>query len=234
MDDLNTGTGDSPTAGSGEPPIPDPEASQLPRERKNAWKLVYVLLASLAVIALVLSMIYRQTTKPSQVLQKERIRNATRTMYSVVFSKVNDSAADSIVNIITSEVGADSMKTDLVLGTTVTDPWVATVGEYRSMLHKAMRETEDLPIGKQTLIISKVAGIMLKNNHPSVVYLIGTLNAADLKTVGRRTEQSASAMMNRSKLMGPVRIVSLLQPPDSPVHQEYIGIYKRVGLDVTE
>lgn len=212
----------------------DPDAgSALPKERKNAWIWVYVMFATLAITALILSLLYRQTTKPSQVLQKERMRNATRTSYAIVFSKVPSPTADTIVNYITNAVGADSMTTDLVLGTTVTDPWCATVGEYRAMMYKAMRETGDLCIGDQTLIVSKVAGILLKNEHASVVYLIGTLTGNDLKSVGRRTEQSASAMKTRSKLMGPVRIVSMLQPPHSPIHDEYINIYRKAGLDVT-
>lgn len=211
----------------------DPEASQLPPARKNSWLLVYGLFATLAVVALVLTVLYRNTTKPSQVLQKERMRNSTHTTYAIVFSKVAPAVADTIVNYIVREVGADSTTTDLVLGTTVTDPWVATVGEYRTMLHKAMNETGDLRLTDQTLIVSKVAGIMLKNEHVSTVYLIGTLNGEELGRVGRRTEQSASAMKTRSQLMGPVRIVSLLQPPDSPIHKEYVDIYRKVGLEIT-
>lgn len=211
----------------------DPEASQLPPARKNSWLLVYGLFATLAITALVLTMVYRKTTKPSQVLQKERMRNSTHTTYAIVFSKVDPTIADTIVNYIVREVGADSVTTDLVLGTTVTDPWVATIGEYRTMLHKAMSETGKLRLGDQTLIVSKVAGIMLKNEHVSTVYLIGTLNGDDLGRVARRTEQSASAMKSRSQLMGPVRIVSLLEPPDSPIHKEYVDIYRKVGLEVT-
>ncbi len=210
----------------------DPEASQLPPSRKNSWLFVYGMFATLVVVALVLTVLYRQTTKPSQVLQKERMRNATRTTYAIVFSKVPSPIADTIVNYITREVGADSMTTDLVLGTTVTDPWCATVGEYRTMLHKAMRETGDMRIGDQTLIVSKVAGILLKNEHTSTIYFIGTLTGNELGRVGRRTEQSASAMKTRSQLMGPVRIVSMLQPPDSPIHKEYLDIYRKVGLEV--
>lgn len=210
----------------------DTEASQLPPSRKNSWLLVYGLYATLAIVALVLTMLYRQTTKPSQVLQKERMANATRTTYAIVFSKVQPAIADTIVNYITNEVGADSLTTDLVLGTTVTDPWCASVGEYRAMLHKAMRETGDLRISDQTLIVSKVAGILLKNEHTSTVYFIGTLTGDDLSRVGRRTEQSASAMVTRSKLMGHVRIVSMLQPPDSPIHMEYVDIYRKAGLEV--
>lgn len=212
----------------------DTEASQLPKARKNAWLIVYGMFASLAFVALILTVLYRQTTKPSQVLQKERMRNSTHTSYAIVFSKVSLATADTIIDYIVSEVGADSLTTDLVLGTTVTDPWCASVGEYRLMLHKAMKETGDLKLSEQTLIVSKVAGIMIKNEHTSTVYLIGTLKGNDLSSVGRRTEQSASAMMTRSKLMGPVRIVSMLQPPDSPIHKEYVDIYRKVGLEVVE
>jgi len=210
------------------------EQSQLPRSPKNAWKIVYGLFALLAIIGLTLVVVYRQTTKPSQVLQKERMRNATRSSIAIVFSKVSAPASDSIVNYIISQVGADSMATDLVLGTTVTDPWCSTLGEYRTMLYKAMRETDELRISNQTLIVSKVAGILLKNNHASTVYLVGTLTGSDLRAVGRRTEQSASAMAMRAQLNGPVRIVSMLQPPDSPIHKEYVGIYRKAGLAVEE
>ena len=210
----------------------DPEASQLPPSRKHAWLLVYGLFATLAVVALVLTVIYRQTTKPSQVLQMERMRNSTHTSYAIVFSKVAPSVADTIINYIIGEIGADSATTDLVLGTTVTDPWCASIGEYRTMLHKAMSETGDLRLGDQTLIVSKVAGILLKNEHTSTVYFIGTLTGNELGRVGRRTEQSASAMKTRAQLMGPVRIVSMLQPPDSPIHKEYVDIYRKVGLAV--
>ena len=134
-----------------------PHESMLPPSTKNGWKIVLALFALLATTGLVLSILYRDSAKPGEVIRKAQRKAATRVVYTIVFSSIDDGSADRIIREIVQDLGADTSTADLIIGSPVTDPWCASIAEYKRNLRKAMTETREMPIGKQSVVVSMVS-----------------------------------------------------------------------------
>lgn len=208
------------------------ELPLLPRSRKNGWMLVYAFFGILAVAGLVLSLLYRDSTKPGEIIRKEQRKNATRVVYTIVFSSVPPDVAQLIIKSIETDVIADSSRTDLIIGSTVTDPWCASLGEYKRNLYKAMTETKEIAIGKQSTIVSMVGGLLTKNELPARIYLVGSLTGDDVSSITYRTVRTVAALELRHNIMGSVEVVSYLTPMNSTVNQKYIKLFTDKGFPV--
>jgi hypothetical protein len=202
-----------------------PEESMLPPSKPGSWKFIYLVFALLGIAGLVLVQLYRDAPKASDVIARQRTKQATRVVYTAVLSPVDDARAQRIADEIIADIGADTATTDLVIGSTVVDPWCANVAEYRRMLLRSMRETKQLPIGKQTLVLSMVTGLLTKVTKPSTVYLVGELSGDDVSSIAARTAQTADAMQLRNELAAKVHVVSYLAP-DKPLHAAYLSFFE--------
>lgn len=201
------------------------EESFLPKPKKRGWLMIYVGIGALAVTGLILSLLYRDVKKPTDVLQKERHKNAKAVSYAVIFSSLEGPVVDTIVDRIITDIGTDTLTTDMVLGSTVTDPWCASVGEYERMIRKSLAETNELGIGKQTMIMSMIAGLLTKSDLPARIYLIGTLNGPMNDGIISRTKQTAAAFALREHAMGKDTVISLLRPAADSTNAAYAKIF---------
>jgi hypothetical protein len=206
----------------------------LPAPKKGAWKFVYAAFAFVAITGLTLSIVYRQMPKNTSAIDKQRKKNAQRVAYTIVFSSVDANKANIVAETVIRDVGKDSLTTDLVLGSSVTDPWCANIGEYRSMIIKALTQSKQTALGKQSLIVSMVTGLVTKSSLPATLYVCGSLNADSLGAIRTRTEATAQAMNLHASLTQPVRVVNLLDDPTRPIHQEYMNIFRSAGIRVVE
>lgn len=202
------------------------EESMLPSSRKNSWKIVYGAFALLAVTGLVLSLLYRDSTKPGEVIRKAQRKAATRVVYTIVYSRIDGNVADSIISAIASDLGSDTSTADLIVGSPITDPWCASISEYKRNLRRAMTETKEIPIGKQSIIFSMVAGLLTKNELPARVYLVGRISGDDISPIALRTARTVSAIELRSNMMGAVDVVSYLAPEDAPSNRDYVRLFE--------
>ncbi len=195
------------------------------------WKFVFAFFAGIGVLAVVLSVLYRELPKPTEVLDRKRRAQATSVRYAVVFSPIDSLQRKRIIEAIVADIGADTLTTDFVIGSTVSDPWCASLHEYRHQLNRAMRETGLLPIGKQTLVMSMIAGFLAKSDLPAHLYLIGNLNPDDTSArsmagIVHRTEQTVDAIRWRHGARAPVNIVSFMDTSASTINAQYINIFR--------
>lgn len=204
----------------------------VPRPRKRAWILVFSAFALLAVTGLTLSILYRESPKSGDIVNKARKRSAKHVEYAIVFSAIPPELVDSVVNSVLASI-PDTATTDLVIGSTVVDPSCANVSEYRRNLRRALTESRKTPLGKQTQIMSMVAGLLIKTEQPATLHLLGTLEGDSLGGVRSRTQQSAAGIKLRNDVIGPVSIVNHLYPTTSATHTDYISIFQSAGLTVT-
>ena len=188
----------------------DENASMLPPTTKNGWLIIYGVVAALAITGVILGALYRDTTKPGEVISRDRQKHAKQVVYTVVFSDVEPQRADSIIDRITRDIGADSTKTDMIIGSPTTDPWCASIGEYRRNLKKAMTTRKVIPIGKQSVIVSMIGGLLIKNELPATLYLVGNLTDDDISTIVPRTSRTVAALELRSRIMGPVAVINCM------------------------
>jgi hypothetical protein len=206
------------------------EESMLPPSSRNGWKIVFALIGLLAVTGLVLSLVYRDSTKPGEVIRKAQRKAATRVVYTIVFSKIDAVQTEHIISEIVRDLGADTSTADLIIGSPVTDPWCASISEYKRNLRKAMTETKDLPIGKQSIVVSMVAGLLTKNELPARVYLVGRINGEDVGPIAQRTAKTVAAIELRSNIMGPVSVISYLWPADAAANKGYARLFEEKGF----
>ncbi|MBL0321458.1 MAG: hypothetical protein IPP80_03605 [Ignavibacteria bacterium] len=206
------------------------EESMLPPSSRNGWKIVFALIGLLAVTGLVLSLVYRDSTKPGEVIRKAQRKAATRVVYTIVFSKIDAVQTEHIISEIVRDLGADTSTADLIIGSPVTDPWCASISEYKRNLRKAMTKTKDLPIGKQSIVVSMVAGLLTKNELPARVYLVGRINGEDVGPIAQRTAKTVAAIELRSNIMGPVSVISYLWPADAAANRGYARLFEEKGF----
>jgi hypothetical protein len=206
---------------------------------RAGWLLVYGGLALIAITALVLAELYRERPKATEVINRKRRAAATQVTYAVVFSRVDEATSNRVLADITRDLGADTITTDLVIGSTVADPWCASMGEFRRQLRQAMTASRPLPIGKQTLILSMITGLLTRSDLPARVYLIGALNAEELTDKGAlaivgRTEQTAAAMSWRHGARAPMEVVSYMDTTANAITSTYLHLFENQAFALTK
>ncbi len=206
--------------------LQDSEESMLPKTTKNGWLYIYLVVAALAITAVILGQLYRDTTKPGEVISRDRKKYASNVVYTIVYSEVPPAKADSIIDSITADIGKDTTRTDMVIGSPTTDPWCASIGEYRRNLKKAMTTKKVIPLGKQSVIASMIGGLLTKNDLPARLYLVGDLTGNDAKMILGRTESTAAALELRSRIMGSVEVINFMDTT-KPANKAYVDVFKR-------
>lgn len=197
----------------------------------NGYLVVLSVFASLAVLAIVLMALYRKMPKPTETLDRQKRANAQYVSFAIVFSNVHDSIQRRAIADIIADIGPDSAVTDFVVGSTVADPWVASIHEYKYQLRRAMTTTKPIPIGKQSMIMSMVAGLIAKNDLPARVYVIGNLNGEDrtdneINAVMGRTMQTMATLAWRNSSRAPVSVYNYMDTTTSALNAQYVRIMK--------
>lgn len=205
--------------------------SELPPPRKRGWLYVFLAFGILGVTGLVLSQLYRNMPKRTQVVEKRR-GPADRSFYACILSRVDNITADSITATILREIGSDTTRVDMVIGSTMYGKRCTSVSEFGRLIRESMRGSSDLPLGKQTLLLSQVLGVLTKEESPARLYIIGTLNNDGFEFIGKRTSQSAAAVELHSRTMAPANVVFYLQPATADVHVKYLAFWKDRGFPV--
>lgn len=197
----------------------------------NGYLVVLSVFASLAILAIVLMALYREMPKPTETLNRQKRANAQYVSFAIVFSNVDNSVQRRAIADIIADIGPDSAVTDFVVGSTVADPWVASIHEYKHQLRKAMTTTKPIPIGKQSMIMSMVAGLIAKNDLPARVYVIGNLNAEgrtvnEINAVLGRTVQTMETLSWRNSARAPVSVYNYMDTTASAINAQYVRIMK--------
>jgi hypothetical protein len=209
--------------------LQDSEESMLPATTKNGWLYIYLVVATLAITAVILGQLYRDVTKPGEVISRDRRKYASNVVYTIVYGQIQSQRADSIINIISNDIGKDSLRTDMIIGSPTTDPWCASISEYRRNLKKAMSTPKIIPLGKQSVIASMIGGLLTKNDLPARLYLVGNLTGNDASMILGRTESTAAALELRSRIMGAVEVINFMYTT-RPAHQAYVDGFSKKGI----
>ena len=209
--------------------LQDSEESMLPATTKNGWLYIYLVVATLAITAVVLGQLYRAVTKPGEVISRDRRKYASNVVYTIVYGQIQSQRADSIINIISNDIGKDSLRTDMIIGSPTTDPWCASISEYRRNLKKAMSTPKIIPLGKQSVIASMIGGLLTKNDLPARLYLVGNLTGNDASMILGRTESTAAALELRSRIMGAVEVINFMDTT-RPANKAYVDVFRKKGI----
>lgn len=199
----------------------------VPVPKRYGWLIVLGAFALLGTIGVILGLLYRDTPKRSDIIARDKTKNAKHVVFAIVLSTVEPALADTIVKAIKAEIGTDTAHTDYIIGSTVVDPWCASIDEYDRMLRRAMSETKHLDAGRQTTMVSMVTGLLVKSKLPASVFIIGTLHPREPNDFVRRTTETADAMEIRNSIMGPLRTIFYLRPASDKANVDYINIFAK-------
>jgi hypothetical protein len=89
-----------------------------------------------------------------------------------------------------------------------------------------MTQAKPMVIGKQSVVVSMVAGLLIKNQLPARIYFVGSLTGDDITSITPRTANTAAAFELRSNVQGPITVISYLEPASSPANSAYWTLYQ--------
>jgi len=206
----------------------------IPPARKNNWKYIIGFLGSLAVTALILTIIYAERPKKYEVLKK-RTTPAVRSIYAVVFSPVDTATAHSAVQDMRNAVYVkDSSDINMVIGgTAIYKPFMSSE-EYCRILDTALVTASNVDIMKQAQLLSQITGVLYKDKLSAQIYLYGSLASDDFTKVSKRLSSAARIILQRNSVINKVELVSYLTPANGSATKQFLNYFREQGVTVIE
>jgi hypothetical protein len=201
--------------------------------RKYGYLIIYGCLAFIGIMSVVLSKIYRQIPKKTEVIAKRTIP-ATSSTYTLMLSPLDSVTATTIGQAIRADIGADSTVTKMVVGGTALYKQCSSGTEYGKLIAQGLREAQPANLGSQALMFSQFIGIMIGDTLPARLYLAGQLGGNTIEQVDKRLSSTCKDLKLRSDALGKVSVVSYLRPIDNPINSQFLQYFRNRGFTVEE
>ncbi|MBS1538105.1 MAG: hypothetical protein JST20_10205 [Bacteroidetes bacterium] len=199
--------------------------------RKYGYLIIYGCLALIGILSIVLSSMYRQMPKKTEVLTK-RTTPAIASTYTLMLSPLDSITSDTIGESIRAHIGADSIITKMVVGGTALYKQCSSGAEYGKLISQGLREAQQANLEKQALMFSQFIGIMITDTLPARLYLAGQLGGNSITQVDKRLSSTCRDLKLRSDALGTVRVVSFLRPKDNSINSQFLQYFRDRGFDV--
>jgi hypothetical protein len=194
---------------------PEDEVHELPTARKNTWLYVYGALGLIVIICFIFIGLYRQWPKQSAPVTKRKIP-ATKNVFTMVLSPVKAATADSIVRVISADIGADSSVTQMIIGGTAVHKRCTSLDDFNRLSLRALKEAQPEELKRQAVLLSYVAGVITADTLPTKLYIVGSVDEADYDQVEKRVAGAASAIGGWNRAFGNIRIITYIPPAKTP------------------
>ncbi len=205
----------------------------VPKAKKSTWKLYYSLLGLLLITAVTLAVFYRVSPKKTEPITKRKVPALFGT-YAVILSPVDSLNAIRIVANISNQIGKDSAKTKMVIGSTFLYKQCTSLAEYEKLLLAAMKEATPTSLKNQGLLVSQMVGILTNDLAPSNFYMIGTLADTNVVQLEKRLLGISKVLYTRNEVFGKTVIVNELMPRSSNASFFVMNLFKQQNLPVLE
>lgn len=213
--------------------------SRLPTPKKNGWIYIFVSIAALAVVALILTTIFRDIPRRNGLVKK-RSSPVEYGVYTAILSPVDSATARAFVEHLAQRIGKDSAVTKMVVGGTHMFKQCSSFDDYREVVFESLIQANPKNLRTQSLLLAQVADITIKDQAPSTLYLVGTLASKDYTSIENNFDATIAALQLRNQTIGPLYIYSWLinsTPPDSSeaaTHELFLNSFRKRGFDVTQ
>lgn len=211
--------------------------SRLPAPKKNGWMYVFVSFGTLAIIVFVLTAIYRDTPRRTGLVTK-RSSPVEYGVYTAILSTVDSATARAFVEHLAQRIGKDSAVTKMVVVGTHMVKQCTSFDDYRQLVYESLVEARPKNLRTQSLLMSQIANVTVKDQAPSTLYLVGALDDSNYTAIESNFEATIAALQLRNQTIGPLRINSWLTAPASQDSSEaralFLNSFRRRGFDVSE
>ena len=206
----------------------------VPPPKRNNWKFYYGFVGFLAVTGLILVALYAERPKKYEVMPKRKTP-PVRSVYALVMSPLDARAARATVDSVRSAVnGADSSNINMIVASTKIYKRFVSSAEFLRVLNDALLNAQQVPLDKQSVLLSQLCGILIKDTMPTKMILIGRLASTDFEPVRRQLNTSSRIIVQRNSIFGPVEIESFLDAPASNAVRQFLGYFSKQGITVRE
>ena len=209
--------------------------SALPPSKKNGWLYIFIFLGAIAIIALVLTAIYRETPRRTAIAKRNKIQ-LTQGVYALILSPVDSTAARTYTDNISQRIGRDSLSTKMVIGSTHVARQFVTLSDFRTALFEACLKARPANIRTQGVLLANIANFAVSDQLPSTMYFVGDIGTDNFAEVEQRLGDAINALQIRNQTIGPLSIVSYpsRNTPEQfkPVHTMFLNAFRERGLDV--
>lgn len=203
----------------------------LPPAKKNSWLLIYGVIGGLVVAAFILITFFRVSTPERPTPRKPKLPPLKST-YALILSPVDSAQAWNISQGILKNIGSDSARTKMVVGSTTLYEQCISSAEYVKFIRKALKDGKEIDLKTQALLFSQLAGIMLTDTLPANLYIVGRVAEEEDGALPVRLMGTIRDLDLRSKKLGKVDVINYLTPPDDPKAQRILGVFKEYGFTV--
>ncbi|MES2765365.1 MAG: hypothetical protein V4642_05835, partial [Bacteroidota bacterium] len=125
------------------------EDNFLPPPRKNSWLFIYGIIGGLVVAAFILISLFRVAAPKIDAPQKPKLPPFKST-YTLILSPLDSVQAWNISQGILKDIGADSSRTKMVVGSTILYQQCISSGAYAGYIRKALKEAKVIDLKTQS------------------------------------------------------------------------------------
>ena len=206
----------------------------VPPAKANNWKYYYSFVGFLAITGLILTILYAERPKKFEVLPKRKTP-PVRSVYALVMSPLDSLTARATLDSVRKEVsGSDSSNINMIVASTKIYKRFMSSAEFLRVLKDALVSSQDITLDKQSVLLSQLCGILIKDTLRTSMMLFGKLASNDFEPVKRQLNTSARIIIQRNNIFGPVEIDSYLAASTSDAVKKFLGYFERQGIVVRQ
>lgn len=218
--------------------VPELEGSTQ-TSRPNGWKIVFGFYGALVIIVFALTMLYRAQPKSSGIVQKRTVP-ATQSVFVAVLSPLRNQDAAHIARDVSTEIGADSALTRMVLGGTHVYKECTSLADFSTLLQKGIINARPRDLETQAKLLAQITGRVMADQLPAKVYLVGNFANDEYQVIKNRLKGICDVMEMRNTMNNTVEIIAYNPPGsgDSPressLRSRILDSFRDRGITLSE
>lgn len=169
---------------------------------------------------------------------KKRTIPAIQNVFTMVISPLDSNATRHITEKISTTIGADSAKTQMIIGGTAIHKRCISLADFSNLTTRALLTAQPENLQRQALLLSHVAGVISVDTLPTTLYIIGKIDESNFEPVEKRVTGAINVMATWNAAFHNIKIVTYIPPASTPkgdsVRAAFIKTFRRFGHIVTE
>lgn len=208
------------------------DGQKIPTSRRGHW-IIYACLAAVGIMSVVVSQLYRQLPKRSEVIERRKVK-PERSSYILVLSAGGKEFARQVAGDVAREIGGDSAKTKMVITSTAVYKQCTSLAEFRLLIGRGIQQAHPPALGTQSLMLAKILDVLGADTARARLYIVGKLGANSLESIQKEMQTTLNGIRLRSQKLGRVEVIFYPHPKPDTVSSEFAEYLRKGGFSVYE